>query len=231
MASSGVTAYTYTRDQIINAALRKLSVLSEGVSANATQLSTGAEALNLLILQYQALGMPLWSRKVKTTTMVSGTNTYTLSSPKPLKVFQAYFTDATTSERRDIMLVPDYDFTLYPPNGTGAIVSCTYQPKVGNGTLKVWPTPDSTMATGSTLSLVYQAEFEVFTAGTETPDFPQEWYSTLVYGLAVALGPEYQISPQDLSSIEKQADKLLNTTLAMGLEDGSMTIQPNWNGD
>ena len=103
MASSGVTAYTYTRDQIINAALRKLSVLSEGVSANATQLSTGAEALNLLILQYQALGMPLWSRKVKTTTMVSGTSSYTLSSPKPLKVFQAYFTDATTNERRDIM--------------------------------------------------------------------------------------------------------------------------------
>lgn len=231
MASSGVTAYTYTRDQIINAAMRKLAVLSEGVSANATQLSTGAEALNLLVLQYQALGMPLWSRKVKVTTLVSGTSSYTLSSPKPLKVFQAYFTDATTSERRDIKIDPDYDFTLYPPNGTGSVVSCTYQPKVGNGTLKVWPTPDSTMAVGSTLSLIYQAEFEVFTAGSETPDFPQEWYAAIVYGLAVALGPEYGISPQDISAIEKQADKLLNTTLAMGLEDGSMYLMPNWNGN
>lgn len=229
MASSGVTAYTYTRDQIINAALRKLSVLAQGVSANANQLSTGAEALNLLVLQYQTLGMPLWSRKVKVTTLVSGTSSYTLSSPKPLKLFQAYFTDATTSERRDIMIVPDYDFTLYPPTGTGSVVACTYQPKVGSGTLKVWPTPDSTMATGSTLSLVYQAEFEVFTAGTETPDFPQEWYSALVYGLAVSLAPEYGISPQDISAIEKQADKLLNTTLSMGLEDGSMFVMPQWN--
>lgn len=228
MASSGITAYTYTRDQIINAALRKLAVLGSGVSADSTQLSTGAEALNLLVLQYQALGMPLWSRKVKTTTLVSGTSSYTLSSPKPLKIFQAHFTDATTSERRDIMLVPDYDFTLYPPLATGSVVSCTYQPKVGNGTLKVWPTPDSGMAVGSTLSLIYQAEFEVFTAGSETPDFPQEWYSALVYGLAVSLAPEYGISPQDISAVEKQAEKLLNTTLSMGMEDGSVYFSPNW---
>jgi hypothetical protein len=226
MASSGVTAYTYTRDQIINAALRKLSVLSEGVSANATQLSTGAEALNLLILQLQPLGLPLWARKVKTTTMVSGTSSYTLSSPKPLKILQAYFTDATTSTRRDIMFVPDYDFTLYPPGSSGTPVAITYQPQVGSGTMKVWPTPDSTMAVGSTISVVYQAEFEVFTASGETPDFPQEWYNTLVYQLAVLLAPEYGIPTQDQSKLEQQAEKFLTTVLSMGSEDGSVMFQP-----
>lgn len=226
MASSGVTSYTYTRDQIINAALRKLTVLAEGVSANATQLSTGAEALNLLVLQLQPLGLPLWSRKLKTTTMVSGTSSYTLSSPKPLKIIQAYFTDGTTADRRDIMVVPDYDFTLYPPGSSGAPVAITYQPKVGNGTMKVWPTPDSSMATGSTITVIHQSEFEVFTAGSETPDFPQEWYNTLVYQLAVLLAPEYGIPTQDQTKIEQQAEKFLTTVLSMGMEDGSVWFQP-----
>ena len=226
MASSGVTSYTYTRDQIINAAMRKLAVLSEGVSANSTQLSTGAEALNLLVLQLQPLGLPLWARKVKTTTMVSGTSSYTLSAPKPLKIIQAYFTDATTSDRRDIMVSPDYDFTLYPPGSSGTPVAITYQPKVGEGTMKVWPTPDSTMAVGSTISVVYQSEFEVFTLGTETPDFPQEWYNALVYQLAVLLAPEYGIPTQDQSKLEQQAEKFLTTVLSMGMEDGSAFFQP-----
>lgn len=226
MASSGITAYTYTRDQIINAALRKLGVLSEGVSANATQLSTGAEALNLLILQLQALGMPLWARKTLSTTMVVGTNTYTLTTPKPMRLYQAYRTDTANTNNMDMAIVPDYDFTLLPHDSTGNPINITYQPKIGSGILKVWPTPDATMPAGTQVNLTYHAEFEVFTAGSETPDFPQEWYLTLVYQLAHLLATEYGTPTQDQSNIEKQAEKHLATVLGIGMEDGSFFIQP-----
>jgi hypothetical protein len=227
MASSGVFSYTYTANQIINAALRKLSVLSEGVSANTTQLETGLEALNLLVLELQALGMQVWSRKQVTTTLVSGTSSYTISAPKALKIVQAWRTHPTTSERTDIMVVPDYDFNLLPPTATGVPINVTYQPRVGSGTLKVWPTPDSSMATGMTLTLVYISESEVFTLGTQTPDIPQEWYNTVVYQLAVLLAHEYGVPVQDISSLEKQADKHLNTVLGLATEDGSIYFQPS----
>lgn len=229
MASSGVTAYTYTRDQIINAALRKLVVLSEGVSANATQLSTGAEALNLLVMQLQPLGLTLWSRKTTTVTMVAGTSSYTLSSPKPLRILQAYRNDTANQTNVDVQVLADYDFNLLPPSSTGVPVSVTYQPKVGQGILKVWPTPSSAMPAGTTIYVVNQSEIEVFTAGTETPDFPQEWYLTLVYQLAVMLAPEYGIPSQDISRLEKEAEKYLTTVLGIGMEDGSLYVRPEWN--
>lgn len=228
MASSGVTAYTYTRDQIINAALRKLTVLSEGVSANSTQLSTGAEALNLLVLQLQPLGLTLWSRKTTTVTMVAGTSSYTLSAPKPLRILQAYRRNTADQTNVDVEILPDYDFNLLPPSSTGVPTSVTYQPKVGQGILKVWPTPSSSMPAGTTLYVVNQSEIEVFTAGSETPDFPQEWYLTLVYQLAVMLAPEYGIPREDRSALEKEAEKYLTTVLGLGMEDGSIYVRPEW---
>jgi hypothetical protein len=226
MASSGVTAYTYTRDQIINAALRKLGVLSEGVSANSAQLSTGAEALNLVTLYFQTLGMPLWARKERTVTLVIGTNSYNLSSPKPLKIYQVIRVDGTTEQETPMEILPDYDFNLLPPDSQGVPINVTYQPKVGTGAFKVWPTPDSSMITGTTIRVTYQAEFEVYTAGTDTPDFPQEWYQALVYATAVALAPEYTIPTMDQASLKKQADEFLVITLGLGMEDGSVYFSP-----
>lgn len=226
MATSGVTAYTYTRDQIINAALRKLGVLSEGVSANSSQLSTGAEALNLVTLYFQTLGMPLWARKERSVTMVVGTDTYTLTGPVPKKIYQAIRVDGVSLSETPMEILPDYDFNLLPSDGAGVPINVTYQPKVQTSTFKVWPTPNSSMETGTTVRLTYQAEFEVFTAGTETPDFPQEWYMALVYHTAVALAPEYTIPTMDQASLKKQADEILGITLGLGMEDGSIYFSP-----
>lgn len=229
MATSGTTLYTYTRDQIINAALRKLVVLGEGVSANATQLSTGMEALNLLILQLQALGMPLWKRTTLAIPMVAGTSSYTLQVPKALKIEQAYrtYTADLTHVYMDIM--PSYDFNLLPQNSTGIPVNVTYQPLNTTGTLRVWPTPDSSIPAGTAVTVVYQAATEVFTSGTETLDFPPEWLNTVVYQLALLLAPEYAIPTQDQQLMEKQAEKHLATVLGMAQEDGSVYFQPNPN--
>ncbi len=222
MASSGVYTFSYTRDQIINAALRKLSVLSEGQTANADQITTGAEALNLLVLELTTLGMPLWARKKVVTTMVTAQSSYTISLIKPLKIYQAYREVVAEGIHIDMEVLADYDFNLLPSDSTGIPVNCTFQPLVGSGVLQVWPTPDSTVPANTTVTLVYQAPFEVFVASTDTPDFPQEWYNAVVYQLALLLAPEYGIPIQDTSSLEKQAEKHLNTVLGFGQEDASV---------
>lgn len=227
MATSGVTAFNYTRDQIINAALRKLVVLSEGSSANATQLSTGAEALNLLVMEYQTLGMPLWARKTRVIPMVADTSDYTLSSPKPLKIYQAFRNDTANPSNIDVMVTADYDFNTLPVSSRGVPVSVTYQPKVDDGVLRVWPTPDASIPTGTALTIVYQAEFEVFVAATDTLDFPQEWYNAVVLGLAVALAPEYGVPLADQANFVKLSDRSLGMVTGFGQEDGSIFLQPD----
>ncbi len=226
MASSGVTAYTYTRDQIINAALRKLVVLGEGVSANSAQLSTGAEALNLLTLELRALGMPVWARKQVVTTMVDGQQSYTISLIKPLKIYQAYRIDPSSAVKIDMEILADYDFNQLPGDSTGIPVNIAYQPLIDTGVMQVWPTPDATVLTTTTITLSYQAPFEVYVAGTDTPDFPGEWYNTLVYNLAVLLAPEYGIPTMDQTKLEQNADKHLNTVLGMSSEEGSVYFTP-----
>lgn len=226
MASSGIYTYTYTRDQIINAALRKLAVLSEGTPANSVQLTTGAEALNLLTLQLQVLGMPLWARKTVVIPMIAGVSSYTLTAPRSIKVVQAYRNDTANPTNVSIEIRPDYDFNLLPETSRGIPVAISHQPLVPLSVIKVWPTPDITIPAGTTLSVVYYSELAIFNANTDTPDFPQEWYLTLVYQLAHILSTEYGIPVADQKSLEMQAEKHLKTVLDSGMEDGSLFVQP-----
>jgi len=78
MATSGNTIKLLTRDDIINSALRKLVVISEGTTASASQLTTGAEALNIIVSEFRTFGMQVWARSDMNITLVSGQGTYTI---------------------------------------------------------------------------------------------------------------------------------------------------------
>ena len=61
MAIANSYDFTMSRDQIIEAALRKLNVLIEGNSANATKITNGAQALNVMTKALAARGLPIWN--------------------------------------------------------------------------------------------------------------------------------------------------------------------------
>ena len=90
MPTSGTTAYSTTRDDIIKRALRLIGALAQGETPTATQVTEAAVALNGLVKAWAADGMPLWAITEKTIPFVSGQRVYTLSAPKPLKVLQVW---------------------------------------------------------------------------------------------------------------------------------------------
>jgi len=237
MATSGTTILELTRDSIINAALRKAQVLQEGQSANANQLATGAEALNVLVQEFVAVhGMPLWKRVEYNLTLVSGQSSYTLgigqanNTAYPIKMLQARTYTVSTTSFYNVNILSNEEFNLLPLNSAGNPVSINYQPKINFGIVRVWPTPDASMVTGTLLKLTYNTAQEVFTAGTNTPDFPQEWVQALIYNLALLLTDEYGMSIADKQWLEKQAEKHLATALSIGAEDASLLIQPDSGG-
>jgi hypothetical protein len=78
MATSGSVDFQHTRTQVIESALRKCSVLREGVSASANQLTTGALALNGIVKALAVDGMPLWAIRQSSVFPIEDVNTVVL---------------------------------------------------------------------------------------------------------------------------------------------------------
>jgi hypothetical protein len=230
MATSGVTLWQLTRDELITAALRKIGVVEEGATPNASQLADGAEALNALLSEFQTFGMPLWKRVEYPLTMISGTETYTIgvsqttNTPFPLKLTGADLNPAGSGTRISMTIMSRSDFDILPSDSSGTPVNITYQPYINYGVLKVWPIPDNST---DVMYLTYQSPVEVFTTSTETMDFPQEWHNAVIYNLASLLADEYSLPIQDRQWYEKQAEKHLNTVLSFGSEETGILIYPD----
>ena len=237
MATSGVSISQLTRDDIINAALRKLVVIGEGQTATSSQLTTATQALNALVAEFRSLGMSIWARKVYQLTPIAGQSSYTfgvgmaVNTPYPLRIYTADFvTGPTPSTKITMNQLSFADMTTLPLNSSGTPVNFSYQPKINQGVLNVWPIPDTTIPTGSYISLEYQAPFEYFIGATDTPDFPEEWGNALIYGLALTLSDEMGKSLQEKAWLEKQAGTHLATALSGGTEEASIYFQRGWEG-
>jgi hypothetical protein len=235
MTTSADTTYELTRNQIIEAAMRKCGRLAKGQSADATDLSNGQQALNALIALFQKIhGMPVWARNNYSVTLVASQRDYTfgegqtLNTPFPLKIYQVALETITGGSMIELLPIAYKDFRLLNTESTGVPSQFSYQPKINVGVLSLWPLPDSTAASTYTLQVTYQRPFEGFSAAGETPDFPQEWQKALIYNLAVDLAPEFGVPLDDRRELRKEAEKALDD--AMEGEDASLLFQPDFYG-
>lgn len=226
MATSGEYQNQLTRNQLIEAILRKLATLSEGQTPSAQNYTDTQIALNMKLGEFRSLGMPLWARTSYTWTPTTSSYTIgegqTLDTVFPAKLLQAYRTETNTII--DMELVPKEQFNILPLSSTGSPIKISYQPAINYGTVYLWPAPDSTNT--STVTLVYQRPFQYFTTSTETLDMPEEWYNALVFGTAVDLAPEWSIPLPDRQWLEKQAEKHLEFAMGVGQDVGSFYVQP-----
>lgn len=236
MATSGVTQFQPTRNEIIEAAMRKIGVLAEGQVPSSDNYTTATYALNALLGEFRVLGMPLWKRSSLTFTPTVNVNTYnintgevfsgvTIAVPYPLKIYQAYRTDTSSTTKVQMDILADYNFNLLPSNSSGLPISITYTPYVNHGVLKMWPTPDASAVANCTITLVYQAPMEYSGNSIQTLDIPEEWLSAVIYNLASRIAPEWGIPLPDRQLLEATAEKLLNRALDFGAEDGSLYFQ------
>lgn len=227
MTVSSVTSFNMTADQLVTAALRKLAVLGDGQAPTTTQLSTGREALNVMLKTFQTKGMPLWAI-AESSVPLTATRTYPLSYA-PLKVLQAIRMDATDGSTVSLESRTHYDYNLLSNTlTTGQATTYWYEPLNQTGVLHIWPTPDTYAIAHQSIKLVYQRPFYDITTGADTLDFPQFWLEAVIYGLAQRLAPEFGIPLQDRQMYVQEATLFLNEALSFGTEEGSLFIQPDW---
>jgi len=84
--------------------------------------------------------------------------------------------------------------------------------------------------TGNYIRLVYQRPYEDFDASTDEPDFPQEWFDAIKFGLADRLAPEYGVPIVDRNDIKNRAMQLKLDALMAGTEEGSFNFMVDRRG-
>lgn len=110
--------------------------------------------------------------------------TYTTIAQPPVRIEWAVRRD---SSNIDIELNPlsrrDYD-TLSNKEIAGDPISYYYDPKVSNGTLYLYQTPNDA---NTILRITYRRQIQDIDIVTQTMDFPIEWEECIVYSLALRL--------------------------------------------
>lgn len=233
MSTSNSTDFSSSRDTIIKGALRKVGALAQGQTPTTNNVNDAAEALNNLVKAWMADGMPLWKIATYNFNLTAATNKYTiglsqtLNTSKPLKIIQAWIRNSSGVDI-PLKLETLYDYNrLSNKSAVGMPIQLTYHPQRVSGDIYVYPTPDATIANEYDIYIRYQAPYEDFDAANNEPDFPQEWFQALIYGLAYVLAPEYGIPLEERMVLKSDMQMFKAEALSAGSEEGSLFIQPN----
>jgi hypothetical protein len=232
MATSGSTTWELNRDQLIQAAMRKLGALGEGQSPTTEDYTNGTVALNGLIASFQTLGMLLWERREFNIPLSIGVDQYnigvgqTIDTPFPLKVYGAYLVNTSTGQQVEMDIKSVYEWQQIRSNTNSSYpVFITYTPRNNLGVVSVWPRPDATAVSTYSIKLIGQAPVEDVNDSTDTLDFPKEWHNAIIFGLAELLAPEFGTSDAEKMSIERQAKKWLEMAKDFGSDEASVFFQ------
>ncbi len=229
MATSGSTDFSVSRDDIIKRALRILGVLAQGETPKTDQTTEAAVALNGLVKAWEADGMPLWAIKSFSVPLTSGISTYqigvgkTVNTPKPLKVIQAFNHNVSSNVDVPIRIITRQEYNILGnKTSTGNPIQVYYEPLSDYGILHVFPVPSTVEQSANVIVIYYQRPFEDFDISTDTPDFPQEWYDAITYGLATRLAPEYGLDMASRKTLWQEMSIIKQEALNFGLEEGSL---------
>lgn len=229
MPTSGTYSFTVSRDDIINAALRTLSVLDQASTANATDLANCGQALNLLIKQWADNGAPLWAVQWIQIPLTTGTASYTIGPSgvvvlnyRPTRVISAFLRNNLTNLDNTVELVSRSAYEMLGDKASPGIVNQVYyDAQLANGTVYCYNVP---VDSNYTLWLSVQRPIQDITAGTQNFEVPQEWFMALKWCLAEEIALEYGADQQTIERIIPKAKAYKDKAFDWQQEEVSVTF-------
>lgn len=235
MTTSGVTSFSTTTANLIKDALIECAVIAPDETVQADMLADAQRKLNMMVKHWQVSGHNLWTYTRDTLTLVNDkgtdTNPYTFGpggdkAYRPLRILNMRYAD-TNGLERPMQQISRQQYDEQPlKTSKSSPTLFYYDPQLATGELSIWPL--NADGAGGTLKYTYTRTLEDFVSNANTPDFPQEWYEPLMYGLASRLIATYR--PQDVTSIQRlkmAADQSLSDALAYDVEPVSVFVRPS----
>lgn len=226
MTTSGTTLYSLSTLEIIEAAFANLGIAQEGEALTPRMYTDGLRGLNLLINTFNAHPR-LWIYTEGALALVVGQAAYVVSPPALRVTDVRRRTSGIETPMNMISRQEYYD----QPNKTenpSTPVSFYFDPQVSQGTLYLWPSPDSQAVTQFTVTYTYIRRMDVMTSTNDTLDMPQEWLEPVIWNLAKRLLPQYPVNDGSLAQIILgQAGESYANLMAWDNEPASLFMQPD----
>ena len=203
---SRTTTFSITRNDIIEAALRKLKAIGEGETPSTEDYTNCAFGLNLMLKAWEKDGYYLWKLSEIGIATVANNTSYQIGDTatgtgakvtnRPIRLMDACYIRDASSNDVPLRLIAKEEYNRLPNKSTtGTPNQIYYDAQLTNGVLYMYPTPSDAT---HTVYITAQIPVYDFSSGTEALDMPQECYQAVVYGLADEMLDEYP-KPNDLT--------------------------------
>jgi hypothetical protein len=164
---------------------------------------------------------------------------YTASTDRvqrPLRIINANILEVSGGASWEITIEERQDyFNLGNRTTEGTPNRIYYDPRLGSstaspddtdewfGTIFIYPRFNSG---DHVIEFTYQRPFQDFDTSTDSPDFPQEFYLSIVIELAALLGPKYGVELKERTALFAEAKFYRDEALETIYEEGSVFLQP-----
>jgi len=210
MSTSNSYSFTVTRDDIINAALRSLSVLDQASTANATDLTNCGQALNILMKEWADDGAPLWAIQWVQVPLVANTASYTIGPTgtvvlpyRPTRIMSAFLRNNNNNIDNTLQIVSRTEYEMLGDKTSKSIVhQIYYDAQLPNGVVYCYNVP---VDSNYTIWLSIQRPVQDITTGSQNFEVPQEWFLSLKWSLAEEVALEYGADQQTLQYVTQKA--------------------------
>lgn len=229
--TSGTAAFLVSRDDIINATLRSLRVISIGQTPATEDYTNCAFALNTLLKELNTEGKMAWVFQTVVFAFQASKGSYSVAetgadvtNSRPVSILHAFRRDSNTIDTpMNVLTRQEYD-ELAQKTITGVPSSYYYDPQIGLATIKVWPVPvDTTYSMG----IVIQRPIQDITASTQNFDVTQEWFSPLRWILADEVSTEYRVDSETINYVRMKAKEKRAALADFSQEEGSVFFMPD----
>lgn len=155
---------------------------------------------------------------------------YTTKLVRPLRIpnHEGAVRRYTISSGNDTPIGPPMarlDYHALPQKTTtGSINQVFYDPQLTAGYLYIWQ-PLATIT--DLVKFTWHKPIEDFDSAGDNPDLPQEWIDTLVFNLALAMAPEFDVPNEKVQLIAGLASQFLDDLSGFGREIESVYFAPD----
>ena len=150
--------------------------------------------------------------------------TYTTKIVRPIRIMDARLkVNAGNEIPFTEWMSRDEYYDLPLKSSDGSPLQGYYDPQLVNGVLHIWPQAENVR---DVVLFTFAREIEDFDAASDTPDFPPEWMAALKFGLAVEIGPEYDVPLDRLAWLARERDRKFAFLDAADIEEASIRFEP-----
>jgi hypothetical protein len=223
-------AWTLTRDNIINAALRKIGVIGIGETAEAEMITNGALALNGLLKEWSGIHSAPWRVTNASLTTTASQNYVSLTGTTySMAILKAIIsTSSTRNIVKELNLVESHDFLEYlnqtSETGEPTIGWASVESGASLSKLYLYPIPDATYY----IDVEFLRVLQDFGASGDNMQMSASWGSALIYGLAADLSHEYSCPMNERQALRGEAERTLKNAKLSTVERPTEQIRSGY---